>query len=160
MATSNTSLQFSTLKSIRAFCESLHSTPDWKEVTRTILDESSDWHNTSIDFTVDGVRFIDSENIDEIQQEELASDLYCLGCFNDWFIAEITGIDVDVIEAMQKAEAFEAIGKLIISLGKLPELQAAYASADGYGHHFNGYDFSEEELRVDGRLFHVFDNRG
>lgn len=145
-------MKYSELKNIRKFCENLTSTPDWREVTQAIVDGSSD-------FEVDGVRFINSDSIDEIQQSEISSDLYCLGCFNDWFIADILGIDVDVIEAMQKAEAFEAIGKLIISMGKLSELQEAYASADGYGHHFNHYDGNEEELRVDGRLFHVFDNR-
>ena len=30
---------------------------------------------------------------------------------------------------------------------------------DGYGHHFNHYDFSEEELWIDGIMYHVFDNR-
>jgi hypothetical protein len=59
---------------------------------------------------------------------------------------------------MQKAEAYEAIGKLIISLCKLPELQEAYASADGYGHHFNSYDFEEKEITVDGLTYYVFDN--
>jgi len=145
-------MKYSEIKNIRQFCETLTSTPDWREVTQAIVDGSSD-------FEVGGVRFINTDSIDEIQQSEISSDLYCLGCFNDWFIADITEIDVDVIRAMQKADAFEAIGKLIISLGKLEELQAAYASADGYGHHFNHYDFSEEELRVDGQMFHVFDNR-
>lgn len=145
-------MKFSEIKKIRAFCDSLTSSPDWKEVTENIVNGESD-------FEIDGVRFIDSASIDEIQQYELSSDEYVLGCFNDWFVADILGIDCEVIEALQKAEAYEAIGKLIISLGKLPELQAAYASADGYGHHFNRYDFSENELRVDGRLYHVFDNR-
>lgn len=145
-------MKYSELKNIRKFCENLTSTPAWREVAEKIAGGDSD-------FEVDGVRFINDSEIDEIQAAELSYDTYCLGCFNDWFIADILGIDVDVIEAMQKAEAFEAIGKLIISLGKLSELQEAYASADGYGHHFNHYDGNEEEIRVDGRLFHVFDNR-
>lgn len=145
-------MKLSELRTIREFCDGLTSTPDWRETVGHIVDGDSD-------FEVDGVRFINSDSIDEIQQDEISSDLYCLGCFNDWFIADVTGIDVDVIQAMQKAEAFEAIGKLIISLGKLQELQSEYASADGYGHHFNSYDGNEEELLVDGRLFHVFDNR-
>ena len=145
-------MKYSEIKNIRQFCETLTSTTDWREATQAIVDGRSD-------FEVDGVRFINSDSIDKIQQSEISSDLYCLGCFNDWFIADITEIDVDVIQAMQKAEAFEAIGKLIISLGKLEELQAAYASSDGYGHHFNNYDGNEEELRVDGQMFHVFDNR-
>ena len=145
-------MKYSEIKEVRQFCENLTSEPDWKEVIKNIVDGESD-------FEVDNVRFINSDSIDEIQQEELSNDEYILGCFNAWFIADILRIDVDVIEAMQKANAYEALGKLIISLDKLPELQAEYSSADGYGNHFNHYDGNEEELRVNGQMFHVFDNR-
>lgn len=145
-------MTYSELKNIRTFCDSLTSTPDWREVVSNLQDSTDD-------FTVDNVRFIKSDCIDAIQQEELSDDLYVLGCFNDWFLADVLDIDVDVIQAMQKAEAFEALGKLVVSLNKLPELQAAYASADGYGHHFNSYDFSKEEFTVNGVAYHVFDNR-
>ena len=145
-------MKYSEIKEIRQFCEKLTSEPDWKEVIKNIADGESD-------FEVGNVRFINSDYIDEIQQEELSNDEYILGCFNACFIAGILEIDVDVIEAMQKAQAYEALGKLIISLGKIPELQAEYASSDGYGNHFNNYDGNEEELHVNGQLFHVFDNR-
>lgn len=145
-------MKYSQIKSIREFCESLSSSPDWKEVTRNIIDDNQD-------FEVDNVRFINSESIDEIQCDELASDEYCLGCFNDWFIADILDIPLDAIQAIQKAEAYEALGKMIISMGKLEELQQEYARVDGYGHHFNHYDGNEEELRIDGQIYHVFDNR-
>ena len=145
-------MKYSDLKTIKDFCESLTSAPDWREVVAEI-------ENGANDFEVDNVRFINSADIDRIQCEELGNDEYILGCFNASFISDVLCIDQDVIEAMQKAEAFKAIGKLIISLGKLEELQQAYASADGYGHHFNHYDFAEEELRVNGDTFHVFDNR-
>lgn len=138
-------------KTIKNFCANLFSTPDWREVIGNI--EAGE-----VDFTVDDVRFINSADIDRIQQDELSSDEYILGCFNADFLSSVLDIDQDVIAAMQKAEAFEAVGKLIISLGKLEELQEYYASADGYGHHFNRYDFGEEELRVNGETFHVFDN--
>ena len=143
-------LTFSQCKMIYNFAEEISEDP--KEIIEKIVNEETD-------FNIGDYRFIHTDFIDSIQVEELESDPYVLGCFNDWFIADITEIDVDVIQAMQKAEAFEAIGKLIISLGKLEELQAAYASSDGYGHHFNNYDGNEEELRVDGQMFHVFDNR-
>jgi len=145
-------MKYSDLKNIRAFCDGLTSTPDWKEVAQNIVDGETD-------FTVDNVRFINSDDIDRIQYDELSNDEYVLGCFNAWFLSDVTGIDQDVFEAMQKAEAFEAIGKLVISMGKLDELQQTYARWDGYGHHFNAYDGNEEELSVDGRMFHVFDNR-
>ncbi len=141
-------MKYSHIKRIRQFCESLTSEPDWREVARNI-------ENGEYDFEVDNVRFIKESAIDEIQCEELSSDLYILGCFNAWFLADVLDIDQDVIEAMQKAEAYEALGKLIVSMCKLPELQAAYASADGYGHHFNRYDGNQEEIAG----YYVFDNR-
>lgn len=144
-------MNYSTIKAIKTFCESLHSEPNYREVIEAI-------NNNENDFEVDGVRFIDSNSIDEIQQDEISSDLYMLGCFNAWFLADILEIDQEVIEEMQKAEAYTAIGKLIISMNKLEELQEAYQSADGYGHHFNHYDGNEEELTVNGITYHVFDN--
>lgn len=144
-------MKYSELKAIRAFCDDLFSTPDWREVATNI-------ENGDDDFEVDGVRFIKSGQIDRIQQEELANDEYILGCFNAGFLAGILDIDYEVIAEMQKAKAYTALGKLILSLGKLEKLQEAYASADGYGHHFNSYDGSEEELNVDSAMYHVFDN--
>lgn len=108
-------------------------------INYSIVDEESD-------FTIGKYRFIDQDFIDEIMAEELGSDEYMLGCFNSWFLADVLDIDQDVIDEMQKCEAFTAIGKLVLSLGKLNELQKAYARADGYGHHFNRYDGSEQEL--------------
>lgn len=145
-------MKYSQIKSIREFCESLVSNPDWKEVTQNILEDNQD-------FEVDNVRFINSDSIDEIQYDELANDEYILGCFNDWFIADILNIPLDAIQAIQKAEAYEALGKMIISMEKLEELQQEYARQDGYGHHFNHYDGNEEELRINGKHYHVFDNR-
>lgn len=144
-------MKFSECKAIKSFCADLHSEPAWFEVAQNIIDDKDD-------FEVDNVRFIKSDCIDSILAEELGNDDYLLGCFNAWFIADVTDIDTDVIEAMQKAEAYEAVGKLIKSLDRLEVLASTYASADGYGHHFNGYDGDEEELRVAGTLYHVFDN--
>lgn len=144
-------MKFSECKAIKSFCVNLHSEPAWFEVAQNIIDDTDD-------FEVDNVRFIRTDCIDSILVEELGNDDYMLGCFNAWFIADVTGIDTDVIEVMQKAEAFEAIGKLIKSLGKLEGLASAYVSADGYGHHFNIYDGCEDELRVAGTIYHVFDN--
>ena len=145
-------IKFSQLKDLKAFCENLTSQPDWRFVFECIACYEED-------FEVNNVRFIDADSIDEIQQEELASDEYVLGCFNSHFLAGVLQIDKSVIDAMQQAEAFEAVGKLIISMGKLEDVQKQYASADGYGHHFNHYDFSEEELLFAGNIYHVFDNR-
>ena len=113
------------------------------ETTRKVLEG---FINDIEDFEVEGYRFIHEDHIDKIQQDELGSDYYILGCFNANFLAGILDIDVDVIEAMQKAEAFEAVGKLVKSLGKLGEVQEEYARLDGYGHHFGHYDGNWEEI--------------
>lgn len=142
-------LSFSKIKEIKSFCEDLHSTPCYREVI-----ENAD----SSDFEVEDVRFIDSDSIDSVLAEELQSDLYILGCFNAWFISEQTDIDQDVIEALQEAEAFEALGKLIVKSCDMVEFAQAYAGADGYGHHFNRYDFGQEEIQIGDTLYYVFDN--
>ncbi len=143
-------MNYSTIKEIKDFCNALESQPDWRDVVEGVA-------HAIDEFTVDGVRFINTHAIDDIQQDELRADLYVLGCFNAGFLAEILELDKDCIEAVQKAEAFEGLGKLIIAMDKLEDLQAEYARLDGYGHHFNHYDFSEAELQVGPRLFHVFD---
>lgn len=91
-------------------------------------------------------RFIREDHIDQIMQEELAADTYVLGCFHADFLARILYIDIGVLESMQKAEAFDAVGKLILSMGKLEQLQSAYKDLDGYGHHFAHYDFETHKL--------------
>ena len=144
-------MEYSEIKAVKLFCDGLLSSPDWREVIQSVLDGEDD-------FEVDNVRFIADDVIDEIQTEELGDDEYALGCFNSCFLSDILDIDEDVIEAMQEAEAFEAIGKLIKSLGRLGDLQAAYSNDDGYGHYFNSYDAGEEEITINGTLYHVFDN--
>lgn len=125
---------------------------EWREAVERIIDGEAD-------FTCNGHRWICSDDIDEIQQEELGADEYILGCFNASFLARVLDAPVEAIKALQGAEAFEAIGKWIIENGKLEELQEGYAGADGYGHHFNSYDFSEEELMITGcPAYHIFEN--
>lgn len=149
-------MKYSTIKEVKVFCQSLDSQPDWREVV-TMLAPCFVSGMVS-DFEVDEVRFINSNDIDSIMRDELSSDEYILGCFNAGFLASVLDIDIEVIDAMQQAEAYEAIGKLVLSLGKLEELQHDYVMADGYGHHFNHYDGGEEELSVCGTLYYVFDN--
>lgn len=111
-----------------------------------LIEALTEIDNLSDDFEVGNYRFISVGEIDEIQQNELEGDLYILGCFNASFLAGVLDIDQDVIESMQSSEAFEAVGKLIISMDKLEELQSEYASVDGYGHHFAHYDHHEHEI--------------
>lgn len=142
-------MKYSDIKKLKAFCEGLHSEPSWREVLENLGND---------DFDVDNVRFIKDDAILNILEDELSSDEYILGCFNAWFLADITGIDQDVFEAMQAAEAYTAIGKLIISGGHLSSLAYEYQRQDGYGHHFNHYDGNSDEITLDGELYHVFDN--
>jgi hypothetical protein len=147
-------LDFKTLRLINNFCSDLHSEPDWREVAEN-LDLYVD------DFEVDNVRFIKDSEILTIMAEEIFSDEYTLGCFNANFIAQNSALPEEVIEACQECEAFEAIGKSLNAIMSQDDKESfceEYASADGYGHHFNMYDFSDLELSINGNLYHVFDN--
>ena len=145
-------MKYSQIKAIKTFTESLFSTPDYKEVLENIIDSVDD-------FEVDNVRFIKSDCIDQILADELESDLYCLGCFNASFISDITGWPIVLIEATQSGEAYEELGTAIADEDKMLELAEAYARADGYGHHFNSYDGSEEEITINDIDYFVFDNQ-
>jgi hypothetical protein len=127
-------MQLSEIKEIKNLVDD-----DWRDAVERITEQEDD-------FCSGNFRFIRQDAIDKIQQDELSGDEYMLGCFTDWFLADVLDLDIDVIEAMQKAEAFEALGKMVLSMDKLEELQQSYMSADGYGHHFNHYDGAEEEL--------------
>lgn len=143
-------MNYTQIKQIKKFCESLHSNPDWREVVKNLQDQE-------YDFEVDGVRFIHTNDIQSVLEDELASDEYTLGCFNAWCIADATGWPLALIEAAQKGEQFEEIGKAMTG-EDIAALAEIYASHDGYGHHFNGYDGSEDELPIGDDLYHVFDN--
>lgn len=123
-------LSFSQLKNIYSFCSD-NGIDDVREVVENIVNEESD-------FEVNDYRFIDESEIDEIQQDELKSDLYVLGCFTDWFISDHTSLSIKAVKALQKAEAYEAIGEMMAE--NIEEVQSDYASEDGYGHHFSSYD--------------------
>jgi hypothetical protein len=143
-------MKYTQIKQLKAFCDNLTSSPDWKEVLNEVISDSDD-------FEVDNVRFIKASEIDQIQQDELLSDLYCLGCFNANFLSGHIALDADVIKAIQDAGAYEAIGK--IASKEIESIQSEYSRLDGYGHHFNHYDFSEENITINGIEYYVFDNR-
>ena len=89
-------------------------------------------------FNMGDFRFIHKGAIDRIQAEELSSDVYVLGCFMPGFIADIVGLDYDVVKKAQESESFELLGQLMLQ--HIDEVQQEYSSADGYGHHFATYD--------------------
>ena len=120
---------------------------DFKELVGNIVDENED-------FEIENYRFIKSSEIDTIQQDELKGDLYILGCFTDWFIADNTNLSLKVVQALQKAEAFEELGELIVD--DVETIQEEYARLDGYGHHFNHYDGNEWEVNLNGIDYYYF----
>jgi hypothetical protein len=97
-------------------------------------------------FEIDNYRFINSHVIDGLMVEEMESDPYILGCFNDWFIAENTDLSLDIVQALQAGEKFEAIGQHIIDNGFTEQMAEEYARLDGYGHHFAHYDSETNEF--------------
>lgn len=140
-------LPLSSLKNIYSFCDE-HSI-DPREVVESIISEEND-------FEVDNFRFISSDDIDSIQMEELQNDNYLLGCFTDWFIADNTHIPLNVVKALQKAEAFEELGGMMQD--SISDIQSEYSRLDGYGHHFAHYDGNEHEMFVSEEVpvFYVF----
>lgn len=120
---------------------------DFRELTEQITDENDD-------FEIDNYRFIKVSEIDLIQQDELKSDLYILGCFVDWFIADNTNLSLKVVQALQKAEAFEELGELM--LDDIEIIQSEYSRLDGYGHHFGRYDGNEYEITLNDVEYYYF----
>ena len=120
---------------------------DFRELTEQITDENDD-------FEIDNYRFIKVSEIDTIQQNELKDDLYILGCFNADFIEDNTNLSLKVIQALQKAEAFEELGELIVD--DIETLQSEYVRMDGYGHHFGRYDGNEHETVLNNVEYYYF----
>jgi len=110
---------------------------DWRTVAENI-------RNNEPDFEIENYRFIDADEIDEVQKNELSADTYILGCFSHWFIAEITGLPVESVTKAQESESFEILGELMLK--DIGEVQEKYAGYDGYGHHFAHYDGHEQEI--------------
>ena len=147
-------LTFSDIKEIKNFCANLYSEPCYREVIEEVSGGSTD-------FEVSNVRFITDDVILSVMTEEIFEDDYILGCFNASFIASNSNLPIEMIEACQETEAFEAIGKALnatLSQDEKDSFCESYAALDGYGHHFNDYDFNEEEIIINGILYHVFDN--
>ena len=122
---------------------------DVDEVIENIDDEKDD-------FTVGDYRFIHHDEIDQILEDELGDDAYILGCFNAWFIADNTDLSLEIVQALQEAEKFEAIGNHIIDNDFLTDVAKAYSDADGYGHHFNHWDGGQIEDILPETGYYVF----
>ena len=120
---------------------------DFRELVEQLIDEVDD-------FEIDNYRFIKVSEIDAIQQDELKSDLYSLGCFNTSFIAENTNIPYNAIVALQKADAYESLGEMMED--DIEAIQEEYSRLDGYGHHFGRYDGNEYEITLNDVYYYYF----
>jgi len=100
-------------------------------------------------------RYIHVAVVDDVLVEELEQDPYYLGCFNPDFLSRVTGLNAEILEIIQKAEAFEDLGQWIIDHGLLEDLAEQYAEADGYGHHFAHYDGETVKLAGDWLAFRL-----
>ena len=120
---------------------------DFRELTEQIINEVDD-------FKIDNYRFIKVSEIDTIQQDELKSDLYSLGCFNASFIAENTNIPYNAIVALQKADAYESLGEMMED--DIETIQSEYSRLDGYGPHFGRYDGNEYEITLNDVEYYYF----
>lgn len=88
-------------------------------------------------------RIISEDVIHDKLVEELSQDDYLLGCFKADFLGKVTGLDASIFKALQDADAFDGIGKLIKGLGKIEKLAEMYSHVDGFGNHFATYDCEE-----------------
>ena len=115
--------------------------------------------NNQADTTIDNTLIIRAYAIDRIMADELFSDNYTLGFFKAAFIVNNSPVPLAVVTACRKHGAFEALGEI---MNKMMDARAkiafarAYAKVDGYGHHFNLWDGSCEELCYNGQHFYVF----
>jgi hypothetical protein len=89
---------------------------------------------------------ITEEDARERAYELYRDDYYILGSFQPWFIADFICLDTFTIEALQRAELHEAIGKTIINHGDYEAMIDAFIDFDGWGHVLNSYDGDFKEL--------------
>ena len=121
---------------------------DKKELQENIENEKED-------FEVDNYRFVLESEAKNIALDMYKCDTYMLGCFNDFFISDNCDIKLNVVQALQKAEAFSELGELMLDNG-IEELISEYCRLDGYGNVFGSYDGNSDEVTINGNLYVVF----
>lgn len=137
------------MKLTKAIKDELMSLTDDADETRKLL-----WAIAGdfIDCRTREYRLVRVAEIDSIMKEELLGDQSVLGCCAPWFIADITGIELDVVVKAQKSEHFELLGSLMAS--HIDNVVEGIVSNDGYGPHFAPYDGKDNEI-VNGE-YHLF----
>lgn len=94
-------------------------------------------------------RFIRQGHEVEIAVEEL-KNCESLGYFNASFLVAHTTLSMDIIEALQEAEKWDALSTHIAAHSDLNALVEDYFSQDSSGHHFAHYDHETHELNSEG----------
>lgn len=117
----------------------------YSDVKQLFVDVADNFDNDfNVDFDGREYRILNNDNILDTMKDELSGDTYVLGLAHDWFLSDVTGIPVDAIREIQNADAFEAIGIIIVNDDNmLTAFAEGIISHDGAGHHFSVYDFSE-----------------
>lgn len=132
-------MKLSSLRELMENLEDIGLEDSFRDVVEALKNEETD-------FEIDGYRFIHEDEIDEILVDELEADPYVLGCFNAWFIADNTHLSIDIVETLQKNDAYKELGQHIIDNNYTEDLAYEYVRLDGYGHHFATYDGENEEI--------------
>lgn len=117
-----------------------------RELLTTIEGNLGVYEDYELELAGGEVRVIHEDSIDEIMQDELENDPYILGCFQTYFLEQVTGLDSDLIEAIKAGEQHEKLGQWIIDNNHTKAIQEGYRDVDGYGHHFAHYDSAEHEV--------------
>ena len=118
------------------------------EIDHTAHLGGSEWRFIDMGYDREGVDYAEG-----ILAEEMSSDAYGVGGFNADFIASHSDLSLEIVEALQEGEKFEALGQYLIDNDCVtgPHGMAAdCARADGLGHHFAHYDGETHELNSEG----------
>ena len=119
-------------------------------IVRDFLTEASD----SDDFCLNGYRCIHIDEIENAMIEYVKENIWA---FSSDFLANYTGIPADIIRTYQEKYYEDANDRLLEMFdGKLEEIASDAATLDGYGHFFNSYDGTEEEITHNGQIYYVF----
>jgi len=114
--------------------------------------------NEECNFEVDNYTFITEEEALKEVINMYRGDEYILGCFYASFIDDYIFLDIDDIIALQEANQYQVIGKLILNSGNINEMMQEYIRLDGYGHALNSYDGNYEELNINNIDYIVYRN--
>ena len=99
------------------------------------------------DYKEDDYLVCTDEEADEKAKEYIEDTLWA---FNPWFLAEWSGVDHEVFEAIQSNERYEGNNDAILRLigDNLGDLVHDAIATDGRGHFLSSYDGEEHEVNL------------